>query len=314
MNKISVILPVYNVEKYIRKCLDSIINQTFKDFEAILVNDGSTDDSQKIIDEYVQNYPDVFRAFSEDNKGVSEARNFGFKKATGDFVVFVDPDDILSKYFLEELYQNAIKNKCDVSICSYKFVKSQDEELKYKKERSVIYDKRSFLNHFLVRDISFVVVSMLIKRDLILENNIYFDKRIRFSEDLMYMWDIILHSKKIIYTDNRLYGYYLRSNSTMTSSSKEKINNSFYYIKEKLNNLPISKYPELKYALPRWELGALYTSSKLMNYTEFENLAETMHGKSVYKRLNGFKDVKSRLLSFVLFTSNRAFYFICRRI
>lgn len=314
MCKISVIIPVFNVENYLEKCLNSILKQTFEDFEIVIVNDGSTDNSQKIIEYFILKYPEKIRSFIEENKGVSAARNYGIKKAIGEFVVFVDPDDVVSEFFLEELYKNAISNSCDVSICGYRFVKSQDENLMLADEKSIVYEKREFLNHYLVKDIKFVVVSMLIKRRLIIDEKIYFDNRIRFSEDMMFIWDIIISCEKVVYTNKELYGYYLRNNSTMTSSSAGKILDSYYIVKDKLKNLPIDKYPELKYALPRWELGALYTSSKLLDYIEFTNVSFTMNSKGIYRRLVGFKDIKAKILSFVLFVSNRIFYYICRKV
>lgn len=101
--KFSIIVPVYNVEKYLSKCLDSLISQTYKDFEIIIVNDGSTDGSQLIIDNYRNAYPNLIKAYIKGNGGLSDTRNFGIKKATGDFLIFVDSDDYISASLLEKL-------------------------------------------------------------------------------------------------------------------------------------------------------------------------------------------------------------------
>ncbi len=109
--KFSIIVPVYNVEKYLRKCLDSIINQTYKDFEVIVVNDGSPDNSQSIIDEYVNNYPEKMKSYIKPNGGLSDARNYGMNYVTGDYVVFIDSDDYIKEDMLEVINSNIADNE-----------------------------------------------------------------------------------------------------------------------------------------------------------------------------------------------------------
>lgn len=110
----SLIVPVYNVEKYLAKCLDSILNQTYTDFEIIVVNDGSPDNSQAIIDEYSEKYPDKIKAYIKENGGLSDARNFGIERAQGDYLLFVDSDDYLSSELLCRLKKVIDSNKSDV--------------------------------------------------------------------------------------------------------------------------------------------------------------------------------------------------------
>lgn len=119
MIKISIVIPVYNVEQYIAKCLDSLVNQTLKEIELILVNDGSTDNSQAIIDEYAKKYPSKIVAFQKNNEGVSVARNFGLKHCRGEYIGFVDPDDYVELDMYESLYQEAKEESCDLVICDY---------------------------------------------------------------------------------------------------------------------------------------------------------------------------------------------------
>ena len=115
--KVSVIVPVYNVEKYLRKCLDSLVNQTLKDIEIIVVNDGSPDNCQSIIDEYVKKYPKMVRSFIKENGGQGSARNLGLDYINGEFVSFVDSDDWLDINTLKIMYDIAKKEKSDVVIC-----------------------------------------------------------------------------------------------------------------------------------------------------------------------------------------------------
>lgn len=311
--KISVIVPAYNVGKYIKKSLFSIINQSFKDYELIIINDGSTDNTLDEINIALNNSKLNWKLINQQNHGVSFARNVGIDQSVGDKIVFIDPDDIISFYFLEELYNNSIIYNSDVSICGYKFIKNLDEDLDELNSRVTLFSHQEIIKHFLLRDISFLVVTMLIDRNIIVNNKISFDEKIHFSEDQLFMWDVLLNCKKIAYLSEELYGYYLRENSTMTSSNKEKILNSYPFVANRLNKLK-NKEEILKYALPRWKLGALYTASKLMNYDDFISTVEIMKGKKIYKELKGFEDIKAKMLSFVLKVSSKLFYDVSRRL
>ena len=116
--KISIIVPVYNGQKYIRTCLDSILNQTYKNIELIIINDGSTDNSKTIIEEYVKRDKRIV-AYHQNNKGVSDARNKGLKYATGKWIWFVDSDDIPSKSFLSEVFKINLKRETDIIVGNY---------------------------------------------------------------------------------------------------------------------------------------------------------------------------------------------------
>ena len=119
MAEISIIVPVYKVEKYLRRCIDSIAAQTFTDWECILVDDGSPDDSGTICDEYAEN-DKRFRVFHQENAGVSAARNKGLDEAKGEWICFVDSDDWIEKEMLEKMYNLAVKNKAEVVVCGCK--------------------------------------------------------------------------------------------------------------------------------------------------------------------------------------------------
>ena len=107
--KVSIIIPVYGVEKYISKCLDSLVKQTLNDIEIIVVNDGTKDNSQKIIDKYVKKYPDKVKSFIKENGGQGSARNYGLKQANGDYIGYVDSDDYVELEMYEKLYNKAIR-------------------------------------------------------------------------------------------------------------------------------------------------------------------------------------------------------------
>ena len=115
---ISIIVPVYNVENYLRMCLDSIMSQTYQNFECLLINDGSPDNSADICREYVSK-DSRFRYFEKENGGLSDARNYGIRQSKGSYLTFVDSDDWLDSYYIETLYDIMIKHNADVSVACY---------------------------------------------------------------------------------------------------------------------------------------------------------------------------------------------------
>lgn len=119
MEKITLIVPIYNVEKYLAECLDSILAQTFKDFKCVLVNDGSNDGSKEIIETYVAKYPEIFSVINKENGGLSDARNAAIKKLETEYVVFLDSDDVACPNFLELLYKTIEQEKVDIVECGY---------------------------------------------------------------------------------------------------------------------------------------------------------------------------------------------------
>ena len=125
--KFSVIVPVYNTEKYLRKCLDSLINQPFSDYEIIIVNDGSPDNSQDIIDEYAQNYPEKVKSYIKENGGLSDARNYGIDRALGNYILFIDSDDYVSLELLEVLNGRLCEKEVDVIRFNAQVVLSNNE-------------------------------------------------------------------------------------------------------------------------------------------------------------------------------------------
>src|SRR5699024_7335683 len=113
MIKVSIIVPVYGVEEWLSRCLDSLVNQTLNDIEIIVVNDGSPDNSQAIIDEYERKYPDMVKGYQKENGGLSDARNYGMKYATGEYIAFVDSDDYVDLTMYEKLYLKAKEDNAD---------------------------------------------------------------------------------------------------------------------------------------------------------------------------------------------------------
>ena len=206
MIKVSIIVPVYNVETYLAKCLDSLVNQTLKDIEVIVVNDGSPDNSEKIIDKYTKKYSNI-KGYIKENGGLSDARNYGLKKAHGEYVLFVDSDDYIDSQMVEKMYHQAIKNKLDVVVCDTINVYPDGHEQIIKS--NVDYADNDLENYLISPPMACI---RLFKKDIF--NKITFKKGI-FYEDLEMTPKVVNITKKVGFINEPLYYYLQRSGSIM---------------------------------------------------------------------------------------------------
>lgn len=225
---VSIIIPVYDVEKYLCKCLNSVLNQTMKDFEVILIDDGSTDKSNNILKHYCSRYKN-FKLIKKKHSGVSEARNIGLKYATGKFISFIDSDDFVSPFFLEKLCNCAKRTNADIISCNYYINNSVNNKshiypLKFK---SGIYKKPKILRALIYDTrIHYHVWNKLFKRSIILKNNIAFPNMC--FEDTEFNVKAFYFSSKIAVINEALY-YYVKRNSSLVSNISEKKLNDYLY-------------------------------------------------------------------------------------
>ncbi len=213
--KISVIIPVYNSSTYLRKCLDSVVNQTLKDIEIIVINDGSTDDSKNIIEEYTVKYKNII-FIDQENKGIGKTRNIGIKKATGEYITFVDSDDYIKENMLEEYYKYAKKHNFDLVIGSY---------IKKINNKEIIFENNKFKtgNVKTTPQILYLIEygpwAKLYKREMLINNNIYFDEKRKY-EDMPFVSKALLKSKLIGQITEPYYYYIIHNNSETTTMDK----------------------------------------------------------------------------------------------
>ena len=211
MPKVSIIVPVYQVEKYLRKCLDSLVNQTLEEIEILVINDGSPDDSQVIIDEFQQKYPLKIKSFIKENGGLSDARNFGLEKATGEFIGFVDSDDEVSKTMFQEMYSLAKKHEAEMVICNLQKVDEHGNVTQKLTQIPNMPERIELKNHFSVfSDLSYFACNKIFKRELF--DHKRFKVGIHF-EDIQLIPQLLLDCKIIAQTQNYHYQYLERSDS-----------------------------------------------------------------------------------------------------
>lgn len=223
MPLISVIIPVYNVEKYVGKCLVSLVEQTFRDFEVIAVNDGSTDDSLDILRHFENKY-DFIHVVHQKNAGMSQARNAGMKQARGTYFAFVDSDDYVAPTYLQELYEACVEYHADISCCYYyyHFIDS-DILFEYPFRCHGVYTRQKAMDK-LLRDmqIQSLVWNKLYKSSLFRDYGITFPSMC--FEDMATANKIFQHAETVVVLDRPLYYYNQHSMSTLATINANKIN------------------------------------------------------------------------------------------
>ena len=211
--KISVIIPVYGVEKYIDKCLNSLVKQSLKEIEIIVVNDGTKDNSQEIIDKYVKKYPDKVKSFIKENGGQGSARNYGLEKANGEYIGYVDGDDFIEKDMYKKLYNKAKELNYDIVVCGNYNV---SEDYKTRNIDVFINNYNTDLENILFGKMA--VWNKIYKKDILINNKLEFKQKVWY-EDLAFTLKAIINSNSYAFVDEPLYDYLIREGSTMNNSN-----------------------------------------------------------------------------------------------
>lgn len=215
--KISIIVPVYNAEKYLNRCLDSIVNQKFIDWECVLIDDGSSDNSGIICDDYAQK-DKRFKTIHKRNEGPSIARNEGIKNAIGKYLCFIDSDDWVDSLYLQQLFENAIENEPALIISG--FIKEDIKGPSKHEHKEELYTEESFHKMFEERKFCFegYPFGKLYNKELINNYNIEFNPYVKFSEDLIFNLDYILCVKRIKFISGTAYHYMNDNPSSLIKS------------------------------------------------------------------------------------------------
>ena len=277
MPKVSVIVPIYNVEKYLEKCINSLLSQTLEDIQIILVNDGSKDNSGNIAKEYEKNNKNRVIYVEKENGGLSDARNYGLKYATGDFIAFLDSDDYIEKNAYEEMYNKAIEENADYVECDFIWEFPNkirvDKQYPYKNKKEML----SFVR--------VVAWNKLIKRQLITDNNLEFPKGLRY-EDVEFTYKLIPFINKFAYVD-KPFIHYVQREGSIANVQNERTAEIFTVLDNviefyKKNNIYEEYRNELEYNYARY---LLCSSLKRMCKIKDKTIREKLLTES-WERLN----------------------------
>lgn len=212
MISVSIIITAYNIEKYISRCIDSVINQTLRNIEIIIVNDGSTDSTLRIIEEYkdIDNRIIVVNKF---NQGIIEARKSGLKISNGEYLLFIDGDDWIEIDTINKLYNKAKRENSDITMYNFLWAYENGKEIDKTYKVSIDEIKDNPLRNLLLGNISPCLWGKLIKKDYLNNNRIKFPSNISFAEDLAVMSSLFMHNPKISILEEYLYNYFQREDS-----------------------------------------------------------------------------------------------------
>lgn len=227
MPKVSVIVPVYNVEKFVGTCLESLSNQTLRDIEIIVINDGSTDNSLSICETYARK-DNRIKIYTKPNGGLSSARNYAMQFVSSPYIGFVDSDDWVSDNFFEILYNAITKNNCDISVTSAVRVHKHSQKYRFKYEKEVICDDLAdFASKIRNANIPkcCYVWNKLYKTELV-KNNPFKDNS--YYEDVLWIPEVLKQSKRVVFVQNGLYYYRANANSIVKTRPTEKKQLDYY--------------------------------------------------------------------------------------
>ena len=227
---ISVIVPIYNAESYLRNCLDSIIYQTFTDFEAILINDGSTDHSLEIIEEYSVKDP-RFRCIIKQNEGVAATRQRGLDEAKGGYIIHCDPDDTVSPHWLEKLHAKITEGNADMVICDFAWIYKGGRQYNDIQKPTSLTANDTLID-MLNGKLHGSCCNKLVRKECIDKYKLKFNPQLSLCEDLFFNCQLLLHDIRISYIPEVLYFYdnSTNNNSATRNPSKKEVESKVYFI------------------------------------------------------------------------------------
>lgn len=284
---ISVVVPIYNVENYIKKCVDSILSQTYKNLEIILVDDGSPDNCPQICDEYAQKDSRI-KVIHKENGGLSDARNAGIDISKGKFITFIDSDDYIEKDYVEVLYNSIKENASDMSIGSHKAIYDNGTILNKETGEKSVLDAKTVLERILYdENIDLSAWAKLYKTELFEE--IRYPKE-RVFEDAATTYKLVDKSKKISIVSKSIYNYIIRNNSITNYKFTKKKMDLIISTQEMCEYIK-NKYPDLEKACDR-RLMYAYLSTLSQLAKSKEKFPEEQKQLTTYIKKNGKKILK----------------------
>ncbi len=265
---ISVLIPVYNAEKYVERCVKSVLKQTYPNFEVVIVDDGSTDTSYEILQKLAQTDSRIKLFKKENEKNISKTRNFLLKHKSGKYFCFVDSDDEIKRTFIEDLFNSLTKNNADMSSCEFRPQLFAVPILKLITTKKCCYARNYAISEMILgKGIHFVVWNKLYKSDI--AENVQFDEDSTFGEDFIFNFEYVKNCKRVSYFNKPLYKYILHSNSMIHEKLSEK---QLSFVNALLKLEESEKDEELKKVVEAWLAFTcayyLFLSKKNKNISE----------------------------------------------
>lgn len=285
---ISIIIPIYNVSQYLNECIQSVVNQSYKDFECVLIDDGSSDGCEMICDQWAQKDSRI-KVIHQSNQGVSKARNRGIAEAQGEYITFIDSDDWIDPNYLNELFQPIEKYNVDLVVCGLQQQYNNGTFQNYSYKTGIIKIEKQFTNEFTDINKQFLLFGPVIKlyrKSIIQKHNIHFPPEYTYGEDLLFNYSYLEYVKAIYIVDQCLYHYRIIGSGTLSSIKRInqfeidyvqwKVLRDFFYRKNLWNHYSISY---------------LYHRLWWCMYDAILSFPERLKGKSINYKLQYIKQI-----------------------
>ena len=304
MKKISVIVPVYKVELYIGNTIKSLLSQNYKNFELIVVDDGSPDRSAIIAESLMRESSIEYQIIHTENRGVSAARNTGLEKANGQYVIMIDADDVLTPDFLD-YYESLIENYHGRNIYSTSFTifKGEDVIEQPKTDMAIVeYEAEEAQIAFYNRNPRFLLPTLMYLKEFLDKYAIRFDESVRFSEDVQFIWrSLALNASSMVHSSFSGYHYILHGGSTMTASGIQKILTGCKGVVKLDEEIHESLSSSIKDTfVPMWFFSMLHSSAKILPYSLFKDLYGQSGSKPYIEALQKHSSGKVKWVTTVL--------------
>lgn len=270
--KISVIIPVYNAEEKIKQCIESLKKQTYKNYEAIFINDGSTDKSQEILKNLIDE--NCMKVVYQKNSGVSSARNKGIQEANGEFLSFLDVDDTYSEKFLEKMLKNIEENNSDLVMCNYLEIFNGGKKEKRLPFQQKTLQQEEILSELIPRiigkidekesDIWATVWRTMIRKDFLIKTTATFDENTYYSEDFLFLIEILAQANKVSIESDEIYNYYRNQSSALNKYVENFLEKNKYIhtqIQEILKQYNLNIYVEDRYKKNQFRMYTVLISN-----------------------------------------------------
>ena len=302
--KISIIIPVYNVEKFLKECLDSIVNQNYRNIEIILVDDGSCDSSGKICDEYEKKDKRII-VIHQKNCGVSNARNKGINKATGKYICFVDSDDIIHPDYIQKLVNNL--NEDSLSVC---LIKNFEKNVSYSDNEGELITLN--VDNFI--DLCTMLLlntpcCKLYDIDIIKTNKIFFNTEISLGEDLLFNLDYLKYVDKVFIVNQELYYYRKSDNNTLSTMYNPKMqeiqyllfdNFTDFFKKKAMSNSRIELFDSYRLTMLTMIIENEFKNKKISFWQRYKNAQNILYSEEMQRRLIDISYPKKKMRHFLL--------------
>lgn len=318
MPLVSIIMPVYNVELYIEKSLMSLSSQSYKNYELIIIDDGSTDKSIDVAVKTLKEMSVHYQIISKPNGGQGDARNCGAKYVRGQWMMFFDSDDVLQPDALECMI-HCVKQNPNVNFVfsEYQYVKLGDEFCSSSGCCDFcFFDRETLQNEFLLRRKIVLVPGTLYNVEWYRKHRFSFES-IPYSEDQLFMWNILMEVTTVGYVHKVLYNYLVRPGSIMTASKYNNVllsYSSFEALHQKVIKSPNASGVMKSFFFSRWVIGILHSTAKLCSYIEYKTIEKCFSAKKHCVTLLKFPQLKVRILAICYLLSPKIFYYINRKV